>query len=344
MKKLLLILLCLPIIGFGQAVSDFQDYVPGFLHGYVTPDTDVTPEDILHFFDWDGIYTQVPDSFYGTGGGTLPVYGYFNTFPGTIICSEAYMNAVLMESTFTQTLNSNGKVGTILEAFTGIDTGTENDTLFYDINDDLIKTTHHKASNFSNEYQKLTFTYNSGNISEIHYFDDPNVNSSVQIDLVFYNSSGFVSEIQVPGNNYFEYLYNSNNLLQYVLYYNNNILIDTVGFYFYDVNNLPEYSIDKEYDFSNQSIEEIVKSEYLHDSFGRFIYENDFEFDNNSWVLDSELHYVYYSNPSGIDEIYTKKHLLSIKDILGRETKGSKNEPLFYIYDDGAVEKKIVIE
>jgi hypothetical protein len=31
-------------------------------------------------------------------------------------------------------------------------------------------------------------------------------------------------------------------------------------------------------------------------------------------------------------------------DVLGRETKGAKNEPLFYIYDDGTVEKRIVIE
>ena len=31
-------------------------------------------------------------------------------------------------------------------------------------------------------------------------------------------------------------------------------------------------------------------------------------------------------------------------DILGRETKGKKNQPLFYIYDDGTVEKRITIE
>jgi hypothetical protein len=29
---------------------------------------------------------------------------------------------------------------------------------------------------------------------------------------------------------------------------------------------------------------------------------------------------------------------------LGRETKEKKNEPLFYIYDDGTVEKKIILE
>jgi len=40
----------------------------------------------------------------------------------------------------------------------------------------------------------------------------------------------------------------------------------------------------------------------------------------------------------------TNKELLKITDLLGRETKGAKNQPLFYIYDDGTVEKRIVIE
>ena len=38
------------------------------------------------------------------------------------------------------------------------------------------------------------------------------------------------------------------------------------------------------------------------------------------------------------------KKLFKTTDILGRETKGNKNTSLFYIYDDGTVEKKIVIE
>ena len=40
----------------------------------------------------------------------------------------------------------------------------------------------------------------------------------------------------------------------------------------------------------------------------------------------------------------TTKELLKVTDLLGRETKGTKNEVLFYIYDDGTVEKKITIE
>ena len=46
----------------------------------------------------------------------------------------------------------------------------------------------------------------------------------------------------------------------------------------------------------------------------------------------------------GIEEQTTKKELLRTTDLLGRETTDIKNEVLFYIYDDGTVEKRIVIE
>jgi len=46
----------------------------------------------------------------------------------------------------------------------------------------------------------------------------------------------------------------------------------------------------------------------------------------------------------GIDDItLDNKELIKIVDFLGRETKQT-NQPLFYIYDDGTVEKRIVIE
>jgi hypothetical protein len=38
------------------------------------------------------------------------------------------------------------------------------------------------------------------------------------------------------------------------------------------------------------------------------------------------------------------KKLVKIVDVLGRESKAVKNTPLFYIYSDGTVEKKIIIE
>jgi len=65
---------------------------------------------------------------------------------------------------------------------------------------------------------------------------------------------------------------------------------------------------------------------------------------SGSNAIDSQ-HY-FSDNCSGttaIQEHSTNKELLKVKDILGRETKQT-NQPLFYIYDDGTVEKRIVIE
>jgi uncharacterized Ntn-hydrolase superfamily protein len=45
-----------------------------------------------------------------------------------------------------------------------------------------------------------------------------------------------------------------------------------------------------------------------------------------------------------ISENHSFRELLKVTDLLGRETKGTKNELLFYIYDDGTVEKRIIVE
>ena len=45
-----------------------------------------------------------------------------------------------------------------------------------------------------------------------------------------------------------------------------------------------------------------------------------------------------------LDENESIKEILKVTDLLGREIKGTKNEVLFYIYNDGTVEKRIVVE
>jgi len=58
-----------------------------------------------------------------------------------------------------------------------------------------------------------------------------------------------------------------------------------------------------------------------------------------SWMLMS------MAQPTAINDFNSlNRELLKVVDILGRETKGIKNEVLFYIYDDGTVEKRIEIE
>jgi hypothetical protein len=48
---------------------------------------------------------------------------------------------------------------------------------------------------------------------------------------------------------------------------------------------------------------------------------------------------------TGVNEVaQQEKQLVKIVDILGRESKAIKNTPLFYIYNDGTVEKKVFVE
>ena len=70
-----------------------------------------------------------------------------------------------------------------------------------------------------------------------------------------------------------------------------------------------------------------------------------FVYSDGSLVTDTCI-LIYNSTLSAITDINLMgdRKLISIVDVLGRENKGTKNESLFYIYDDGTVEKRIVIE
>ena len=64
-----------------------------------------------------------------------------------------------------------------------------------------------------------------------------------------------------------------------------------------------------------------------------------------SWTFIHNNPGVDLNTTTGIDNIFPNNNQLTkIVDLLGRESKDLKNQPLFYIYDDGTVEKKIIIE
>ena len=70
---------------------------------------------------------------------------------------------------------------------------------------------------------------------------------------------------------------------------------------------------------------------------------------NNWTVTNGDIDQQHYfsndcSGTTSIQQYSLKKEILKVTDLLGRETKGNKNEILFYIFDDGTVEKKIIIE
>ena len=70
-----------------------------------------------------------------------------------------------------------------------------------------------------------------------------------------------------------------------------------------------------------------------------------FVYSDGSLVTDTCI-LTYNSTPTAIIDINASgdRKLISIVDVLGRESKGTRNEPFFYIYDDGTVEKKIIVE
>tara|TARA_B110000914_G_scaffold23400_1_gene17466 strand:- start:106 stop:825 length:720 start_codon:yes stop_codon:yes gene_type:complete len=71
-------------------------------------------------------------------------------------------------------------------------------------------------------------------------------------------------------------------------------------------------------------------------------------YSNANWPLGNNFDpQQYFSNncpPSAIQEHTINKELLKVTDLLGRETKPQANTPFIEIYDDGTVEKRIVIE
>ena len=98
---------------------------------------------------------------------------------------------------------------------------------------------------------------------------------------------------------------------------------------------------------------EISLCDYVMQSCGIFSIFNNNPLSNilyhySSNMSDSTI--FFYSNISSrIDDINieyqtSKRNLISVNDVLGRESKYKRNVPLFYMYDDGTVEKIIIIE
>ena len=64
-----------------------------------------------------------------------------------------------------------------------------------------------------------------------------------------------------------------------------------------------------------------------------------------NWTdIDPQHYFSTNCSATNINEQTTNKELLRTTDLLGRETTDNKDEVLFYIYDDGTVERRIVIE
>jgi|AP45_3_1055517.scaffolds.fasta_scaffold04251_3 hypothetical protein len=90
----------------------------------------------------------------------------------------------------------------------------------------------------------------------------------------------------------------------------------------------------------------VVKGTYKVYSQKGFLVETDSVSSLSCEYIEANLN-ITLTNINAIDEIASNRKLLKITDLLGREVTLSKiidNTTLLYIYDDGRVEKKLIIE
>jgi len=67
--------------------------------------------------------------------------------------------------------------------------------------------------------------------------------------------------------------------------------------------------------------------------------------DTANWIIDIDNFVLEQVIGNAVHEVNgNNRKLLKIVDVLGRETPYKKNTPLFYRYNDGRVEKMIVVE
>ena len=77
--------------------------------------------------------------------------------------------------------------------------------------------------------------------------------------------------------------------------------------------------------------------------FPNFVTVDYYELGDGLAVVD-QLNGLTATSAINITEQKFERKLLTIKDMLGRETEAQSNSILFYLYDDGHVEKRIIIE
>ena len=68
------------------------------------------------------------------------------------------------------------------------------------------------------------------------------------------------------------------------------------------------------------------------------------ELEDNSCLVDSFTISINVFINLSVEEQNNNRNLINITDLLGRKTQFKKNSLLFYLFDNGEVEKKIITE
>ena len=300
MKKLLLILLFLPFIGFGQ-----KTYIPDNMFEYCLEGMGMGDGVPLN----DSVFTSAVDTLT-----ILDISFNLGTPIGNLTGIEDFTNLQRLEIKF-QNIDS-------------VDLSNN-----YFLNYIHLRDNHLQYVNVKDLSNLSTLILDENQISQIDLTTNPQINYfACQYNNI--NSLDLSSQTYLQGlhcwNNNISSLDLSNNIWLTYLNAENNSLTEL------DIRNgnnlqFTEFKVQGNDDLYCIDVDNVIWS-------------------NNNWNFlpnNNISPWTYFSencNSTSINEQTINKELLKITDILGRETKGKKNQPLFYIYDDGTVEKRITID
>ena len=275
MKKLLLILLCLPFIGFGQ---------------YLCSQLSVT------------------DIVVNSANMTIDITIYDGNIGGQPYPYIAYTIDNLGDTIHTGSLNSFGNLGLDTSLYSYSLNSLPNYPLtvyyVYGMNADTCILTYNSTPSLCDSVE---ISYNQ-------------MDTTTTPDLIFFNVQvfGYGPSVGYPG---------------FVLL---NSVGDTIGYE--NINTAGNVFTLMPNSIETRSLEVIQNFTLPFNGFIHLV---------NGWfagIPNTECIYPFYiSGTTSIQEYSTNKELFKVTDLLGRETKKT-NQPLLYLYDDGTLEKRIVIE
>jgi len=326
MKKLILILLWSPMIGFGQ--MNFKTYVPD-----------------------DNFETYLENN--GMGDGVL-LNDSINTLSIEMLMYLDVSNQNISDLTGIEDFTVLSTLNCDINNLTNLDVSTNTALIDLGCNDNQLtnldvrngnNTSFQSFESYNNpnlycinvdnpSWSNANWTVTNGNIDFQHYFSANcsivpyDCTDSLEITDVIIDNANLTMNIAIYNG------YNSYLSMPYVAF-----TIDANGdtIQFGDMNLFGAINLDTSW--YNYSINSAINPSSPLTMY--FVYAVSI----GGSVLDTCI-LTYNSTPTDITDINLMgdRKLISIIDVLGRETKGTKNQPLFYIYNDGTVEKRIIIE
>jgi len=379
MKKLLVILIALPMIGFGQNVGQ-KIYMPddtfeywcessGYGDGISNNDSIFKlnaemcgsiifttpmsfPEDYtgIEYFseleifivpDWNGLHAPQPQNYIKK----LDLSNNINLKKLEI--AKLYINSLDLSNNinlehiriYEAFIPPNSPIGSL--GFVNIDL-SNNIKLKYLWLEKIPLSSLNINSNTLLEYLQIRDTdVNNFSLVNNNFLQEVRVVSNDNVSYLDFSNNILLESVNLGLNSIVCVDLRKNNLLSHfsfnhnggVLFLNNGNNINLTGTINQNVNCVQVDSVGfNPGDFGFTTVNPPVKYIYSNTSPSNFCTHGGY----NSCVSATNIDVIYNNE--------NKRELLKVTDLLGRETKGTKNEVLFYIYDDGTVEKRIIIE